>query len=162
MKKLKNILGFIVIVLFVSSCSISKEARAYKKNIDGNWILQSITTEGIMGKINVQLFNDQDMNCFIGSRWNFNDYNSLGNYMTDKTEKGCTPSKTNFRWSIYEPKGEAKQLQFKKVSEKYKTVDNGDGYRFTMSQLDKSTMQLKSNITFESKTVWIVYNFVKA
>lgn len=160
MKKIKNIIGCIVVVL-VTSCAVSNEARAYKKNIDGNWVLQSITTEGVMGKINVQLFNEQDQNCFVGTRWNFNKSNSLGNYIIDKTDKGCTPIKRNFRWSIFEPKGEPKQFQFKRVNEKYKTTDNGEGFRFTMSQLDKSNMQLKSNITFENKTVWIVYNFVR-
>lgn len=160
MKKVINIIGCII-VLFASSCAVSGEARAYKKNIDGNWVLQSITTEGVMGKINVQLFDEQDQNCFVGSRWNFNKSNSLGNYVIDKTDKGCSPVKRNIRWSIYEPKGEPKQFQFKRLNEKYKSIDNGDGFRFTMSQLDKSSMQLKSNLTFENKTVWIVYNFVR-
>ena len=160
MKNFKNIIACII-VLCLASCKISSEARAYKKNIDGNWVLQSITTEGIIGKVNLQLLNEEDQICFIGTRWNFNKSNSLGNYIIDKTDKGCSPIKRNFRWSIYEPKGEPKEFQFKRVNDKYKAIDNGDGFRFTMSQLDKSSMQLKSNITFENKTAWVVYNFVR-
>ena len=86
----------------------------------------------------------------------------MGHYTITKTEKGCSPVKRNIRWSIYEPKNEAKQFQFKKLDDKYKVMDNGDGFRFTMVQLDKNTMQLKSKITFENKPAWIIYNFVKS
>ena len=159
---MKKIASLIIIAFALASCSISKEARGYNKAIDGNWQLQTVSTEGIMGKINFQLFNEADYDCFIGTTWNFNNSNSLGHYTITKTEKGCTPVKRNIRWSIYEPKNEAKQFQFKKLDDKYKVMDNGDGFRFTMVQLDKNTMQLKSKITFENKPAWIIYNFVKS
>lgn len=159
---MKKIASLIIVAFALVSCSISKEARAYNKTIDGNWQLQTVAAEGIMGKINFQLFNEADYDCFVGTTWNFNNSNSLGHYTITKTEKGCAPVKRNFRWSIYEPKNEAKQFQFKKLDDKYKVMDNGDGFRFTMVQLDKNTMQLKSKITFENKPAWIVYNFVKS
>ena len=66
----------IVVSLFVS-CSTSKQARTYQRTIDGNWQLQTVVTEGITGTVKVQLFNEADFNCFVGSNWNFNNYNNL-------------------------------------------------------------------------------------
>lgn len=57
MKKLNIITRRLVaLILLVGACSTSKEARTYKKTIDGNWQLQSVLTAGITGKVKVQLF----------------------------------------------------------------------------------------------------------
>ena len=161
MKKNTTLFMLIISVVMLASCSASKEARSYKKTIDGNWQLKTIVTEGIMGKVKVQLFNEADFNCFVGTNWNFNSYNSLGTYTIEKNGSECDALKRNIRWSIYEAKDEPKLLQFKKLDEKLKQVDDGDGFRFTVVQLDNNTMQLRSNITFENKPASIIYNFVK-
>jgi hypothetical protein len=162
MKKVRNILSFIIVIFLLTSCATSKEARNYKKTIDGDWQLQSITTEGITGKINVELFNEENLDCFVESNWTFNDANSLGSYTISKNGNKCVAVKRNIRWSIYEAnKNEPKQFQFKRLDDKLKVMDNGDGFRFTIVQADNNTMQLKSSITFENKPAWVVYNFVK-
>lgn len=161
MKKIKSILSFVVIVFLIASCSTSKEARTYTKTINGNWQLQTIATEGITGQVNVQLFNEENYKCFIGSNWNFNDANSLGSYNITKNTKECVAVKRNIRWSVYEPKNEPKLFQFKRLDDKLKVLDNGDGFRFTIIQIDEKSMQLKSTITFENKQVGVIYNFIK-
>ena len=161
MKNLKLVLSFFIGTMLLTSCGTSKEAITYKIAIDGNWQLQTVSTDGIYGKVNVNLFNEADYNCFAGSTWNFNDRNSLGTYSIISNSSGCVGLKRNIRWSIYEAKGEPKLLQFKRLDDKLNALDNGDGYRFTIVQLDKTSMQLKSNISFENKPVSIIYNFVK-
>ncbi len=161
MRKVNNFLAINAITLMLLSCATSKEARSYKKIIDGNWQLQSIVTTGITGKVKVELFNEEDYNCFIGSNWNFNQNNSLGFYNISKNGNECADVKRNIRWTIYEANNEPKLLQFKRLDNKLNVMDNGDGFRFTIAQLDNNTMQLKSNITFENKPAWLVYNYIK-
>ncbi|UEG49673.1 DUF5004 domain-containing protein [Ferruginibacter lapsinanis] len=159
MRKHHILLSFIIICL-LASCATSKEARTYKSLIDGNWQLQTVVTEGITGKVKIDLFNEADFQCFVGTSWTFDYRRSLGTYTTSNTNN-CFSVKRNFRWSIYEAPGEPKLFQFKRLDEKLKEMDNGDGYRFTIVQLDKTTMQLKSTITFENKPAAIIYNFTK-
>ena len=161
MKKIKNALLFLSIATLLASCASSKEGRTYKKTIDGNWQLQTVATEGIAGRVSIQLFNEADFSCFFGSNWNFNNTNSLGTYDITKSTSECVALKRNIRWTVYEEKNEPKLLQFKRLDNKYKVMDNGDGFRFTIVFLDKTTMQLKSDVVFEGKTVSIIYNFIK-
>src|ERR1700712_1533921 len=120
MKKVRIVLQLFLLVLFISSCSGSKEARGYKKTIDGNWQLQTVVTEGITGKIKAQVFNEADFNCFVGSSWHFNSHNNLGTYTISANANECTAVKRDIRWSVYEPSGAAKQLQFKRLDNKLK------------------------------------------
>ena len=161
MKKANLIFNLLIIIYLLASCATSKEARTYKKTIDGNWQLQTVVTEGIMGKVKVQLFNEAEFNCFVGSSWSFNQNNSLGTYDISKNGNECVAVKRNIRWTIYEATGEPKLLQFKRLDDKLKVMDDGDGFRFTIVQLDKNRMQLKSNIIFENKPAALVYNFIR-
>ena len=162
MKKLSLLIGTFLAVLIISSCSSSKEARTYKKTVDGNWQLQTITTEGITGKIKAQVLDEADFNCFVGSTWNFNQNNSLGYYEISKNAGECVAVKRNIRWSIFEETGSPKMLQYKRVDNKYNAIDEGKaGFRFTILSLTDTQMQLKSNITFEGKPASFIYNFIK-
>ena len=161
MKKSSLAFNLILVIYLLASCSSSKEARTNKKLIDGNWQLQTIVTEGIMGKVKVQLFNEADFNCFIGSNWSFNNYNQLGTFNISKNANECVAVKRNIRWTIYEAKDEPKLVQFKRLDDKLNPMDDGAGFRFTIIQLDKNNMQLKSSITFENKLVSLIYNFVR-
>lgn len=162
MKKVCIALQLFLLVMFVSSCSTSKEARGYKKKIDGNWQLQTVVTEGIMGKIKAQVFNEADFNCFVGSSWHFNSNNNLGSYTISKNGTECDDLKRDIRWSVYEPTGAAKQLQFKRLDTKLKEVDaNSGGFRFTIIQADNNSMKLRSEFTFENKPAAFIYNFVR-
>ncbi len=149
-------------LFFLASCSTSKEARSYKNSIDGKWQLQTLTTEGIIGKTKTQILNEADLNCFIGSNWSFNRNNSLGSYSISQNAGECVAVTRNIRWSIYEAKDEPKLFQFKKLDDKLKHVEEGNaGYRFTILKLDDNTMQLRNDISFENKPASIIYNFVR-
>ncbi len=155
-------LSLICALFFLSSCSVSKEARSFKNSIDGKWQLQTVTTEGIMGKVKAQILNEADLNCFVGSNWSFNRNNSLGTYSISQNAGECVAVTRNIRWSIYEAKDEPKLFQFKKLDDKLKPVEEGNaGYRFTILKLDDHTMQLRNDISFEGKPASFIYNFVR-
>jgi hypothetical protein len=50
MKKICFVLSLFSLILLIGSCSSSKEARNYKKTVNGNWQLQTVVSEGITGK----------------------------------------------------------------------------------------------------------------
>jgi Lipocalin-like domain len=154
--------AFILMVL-TNACSTSKEARTDKRTVNGTWLLKSVTTEGIIGKVKAQILDEADYNCFENSTWKFNQNTSLGSYETTKNAGECVAKKQNIRWSIFEEKGIPIRLQYKRVDAKYyKDVDEGKaGFRFTIVSLDKTAMQLKSEITFEGKPAYFIYNFTK-
>ncbi len=161
MKLINSSLLILLFVFTLSACSVSKEARSMKKAINGNWILQTITTEGITGVAKTKIFNEADFGCFIGSKWNFINNNSMGSYALIDKADGCAPIERLIRWTVYEPEGEAKQFQFKRLDDKKNAMDNGDGYRLTIVNLDKTHMKLKSEMVFSGHAGAIIYNFVK-
>ncbi len=162
MKKNSLLLSLLLVALIMGSCSTSKEARNYKNNIDGNWQLQTVVTEGIIGKVKSQILNEADVNCFIGSGWTFNRNNNLGSYTINQNAGECVGVTRNLRWSIYEAKDQPKLFQFKKLDSKLKEIEEGNaGYRFTILQLDNTTMKLRNDLLFEGKQVSFIYNFVK-
>ena len=148
-------------IVALASCSVSKEARSIKKTINGDWILQTVTVEGITGVVKTTVFNEADLSCFIGSEWNFISNNSMGSYSLVDKSKNCTPVKRFIRWSIYEPENAAKEFQFKRLDDKKNSMDNGDGYRLTVTEHSDNTFKLRSDIVFDGRSSAIIYNFVK-
>ena len=161
MKNLIKLFCAVLLLATISSCSVSKEAGSMKQKINGNWMLETISTQGIQGKVTATIFNEASFNCFVGSSWNFVSNNSSGNYRINASGTECSPITRQIRWSIYEPKGETKQFQFKKLDDNKKSLDNDEGFRLEIAALTSTTMQLKSNITFEGKPAAYIYNFVK-
>ena len=162
MKNLSLMLCALLALLIVSSCSTSKEARTIKNTVDGKWQLQTITTEGITGKVKAQVLDEADFNCFVGSMWSFNKSNSLGYYNIAKNGGECVAIKRFIRWSVFEDGTAPKQLQYKRLDDKYNDLDAGKaGFRFTILRLDATNMQLKSDITFEGRPASVTYNFVR-
>ena len=161
MKYLKNSLIILLFSAAISACSVSKEARSMKKDINGDWVLQTITTEGITGVTKTKIFNEAEFGCFIGSEWNFIANNSMGSYTLVDKSKTCTTLKRFIRWSVYEPKDLAKEFQFKRLDDKKNAMDNGDGYRLTVTALEETYMKLRSDIIFDGHAGAIIYNFVK-
>lgn len=153
--------GCVFSLLLLASCSGTKESRQMKKSIDGEWTVQTVTVEGISGMVNATVFNEASFKCFIGSVWSFESNNSSGFYGLQSNGKECPAIKRYIRWSIYEPKGGEREFQFKRLDDKKNVMDNGDGYRLQVSMLNETSMQLRSNITFEGKAAAIVYNFSK-
>ena len=148
-------------ILLFTSCSVSNEARSMKKNINGNWILETATVEGITGVLKTRVFNEADLACFIGSEWNFISNNSMGSYTLVDKSKNCTQLKRFIRWSIFEPKDAAKEFQFKRLDDKKNAMDNGDGYRLTVIEHGDNNLKLRSDIIFNGIAGAIIYKFVK-
>ena len=161
MKLLKYMLGIVIIAAGLTACSVSRQARSLKKSIDGSWTLQTANTEGITEKFAAKVFNEADLNCFIGSSWDFVSNNSTGTYSLVGGTNGCSTLKRSIRWSIYESKDAPKEFQFKRLDEKNNPMDDDNGFRLSLTMPDDNTMQLRSAITFEGKPGFIVYNFVK-
>jgi hypothetical protein len=163
MKKLSLIFNTISLLVMLNACSGSKEARTDKKQVAGTWQLQNVTSEGIKGKIKAQILEEAAFGCFEGSIWKFNQNTSLGSYEITKNTGDCVGKKQDIRWSIYEEKGMPIRLQYKKVDSKYyKDLEEGKvGFRFTIVSLDKTSMQLKSEISFEGKPAYFIYNFTR-
>ncbi len=161
MINIKGLTATIILIITIFSCSVSKEATSIKQKINGNWMLETISTEGINGKVTATIFNEASFNCFVGSSWSFISSNSSGTYHINASGSECSALTRQIRWSIYEPKGETKQFQFKKLDDNNKSLDNDEGFRLEISLLSTTNMQLKSHITFEGKPAAYIYNFVK-
>ena len=162
--KLKSALGSLITVLAIllfTSCSVTKEARSMKKNINGNWILETATVEGIAGVLKTRVFNEADLACFIGSEWNFVSNNSMGSYTLVDKSKSCTQVKRLIRWSIYEPENAAKEFQFKRLDDKKNAMDDGNGYRLTVIESGDNNLKLRSDLVFDGRAGALIYNFVK-
>lgn len=162
MNKLRLLLSALAIIIIATSCSTSKQARAYRSSVDGNWQLQTITTEGIVGKVKSQILDEASLDCFIGTNWRFNRANSLGSYEITKNAGECAAIKRSFRWSITDENGVPKLLQFKKVDNRFRDIEDGKvGYRFTILNIEEKTMQIKNDVTFEGRPASFIYNFIK-
>lgn len=159
-KKASHWIGLIVMIFLFTGCATSKQARSIKHTINGTWELQTINFQGMGGKVKAYVFNEADVNCFIGSTWNFIANNSMGTYELAFSQS-CPAVKRNIRWSVYEAENEAKQLQFKRLDNGKKSMDDKDGFRLSVTAITETTMQLISAVDFEGKQVAIVYNFVK-
>jgi len=157
---IKSIISVCIIAL-LTSCSASKEGRGIKKTINGNWVLQTITTEGITGVAKTKVFNEAEFGCFIGSEWNFISNNSMGSYTIVDTKKECPSIKRFIRWSVYEPKDLPKEFQFKRLDDKKDPMDDNNGFRLKIAQLEKNEMRLRSEITVEGRPAAMIYNFVR-
>ena len=163
MKHLKifTSIAFCISCIFFTACSGSKVARTMEKTIRGDWILTAILIEGNNSILNTKLFNEADNNCFTGSSWNFISSNGMGSYTLQPGVGDCTALTRKIRWSIYEPAGEEKRFQFKRLDDKNNPLDDNNGYRLTVVSLTETSMQLKSTITYKNKPVAITYNFLK-
>lgn len=162
MKLFKSLFAVIALTAVLAACSSSKQARSIKSNVDGNWQLQTVETEGIAGTVKVQLFNEADMSCFVGSSWKFNQNKSLGSYSLSKNAGDCFAIKRDFRWSIFEQADMPSQLQFKRLDAKLKELDGNDaGYRLRVIQATNTNLQLKMDITFENRPAALLFNFVR-
>jgi len=161
MKRAALIFDIVVIILIFTSCATSKGAQNYPKMISGKWELKTIVSEGITGKLETQIFNEADFDCFIGSIWNLN-RNTTGNYNIMQNASECNAVNRNISWSVYEAQDRPSLFQFKRLDDKLKEIDeNSGGFRFTIIQLDNKIMHLKSDFNFEGKPAAFIYNFVK-
>ena len=63
MINLKKLFVGFLLLLAISSCTVSKQANSMRLKINGNWMLETITTEGINGKVTATIFNEASFPC---------------------------------------------------------------------------------------------------
>lgn len=158
----KNIFVFMMLAgLLLSSCSVSKSARAQRNLFSGSWTLDDISYENNSGSFKSVIFNDAEDICFEGSDWFFRDNNSTGRYTISQSSL-CKGGDRFFRWSVIEPQQNyTNQLQFKFIDENRKDISGGFGYRLNIASLTERTMTLKSNVSVEGEPITLVYQFSK-
>src|SRR5215212_9012509 len=160
--QMKSLSIYMMLVVFLASCATSKETRSFAKDINGSWQLKTIVTEGVTGKFKAGVFNEADFNCFVGSTWNFNTQKTLGTYNIPANAVECPMVTRNFKWSIYEAKDQPKIFEFKRLDSALNVIDAASGgYRFTIIELNNSTMQLRSDLSFKGQPANLIYNFIR-
>lgn len=159
MKKIIMLLSALVLV--VSSCSVSKDARGKRNLLSGSWTLNDVSFENNKGNFKAVLFNDVEDICLEGSDWFFRDNNSTGRY-TISPSTLCNAGDRFIRWSVVEREGMGNsQLQFKFIDEKLKDISGGVGYRLNIETLTEQAMTLKSNVSVDGENITVVYKFTK-
>ena len=157
----KIILLASAMMLIVSSCAISKDARGKRNTLSGSWTLNDISFENNTGNFKAVLFNDVEDICLEGSDWFFRDNNSTGRY-TISPSTLCNAGDRFIRWSVVAQGGTGNsQLQFKFIDEKRKDISGGVGYRLNIETLTEQAMTLKSNVSVDGESVTVVYEFTK-
>ncbi len=158
---MKKMIWLFSIVLLVSSCSISKDARAKRNLLSGTWTLNNVSFENNTGNVKAVLFNDVEDICLEGSDWFFRDNNSTGRY-TISPSTLCNGGDRYIRWSVVErEENYTSQLQFKFINEKNQDVSGGVGYRLNIESLTEYAMTLKSNTMVDGTPINVVYEFTK-
>lgn len=142
------------------SCSNTKNAVATRNDLKGNWTVTNVEVEGANeSQLNVTSFNDVALNCFEGSNWNLPNSGN-GNY--NITKSGCRPGERRIVWS-QDVRDGITYLGFKHLDDlktsQAKTVT--EGYRLQVTSFEKDHFIAKSPVTFEGKTIYIVYHFNK-
>jgi hypothetical protein len=158
---MKKMIWLFSIVLLVSSCSVSKDARGKRNLLSGTWTLNNVAFEGNTGNVKAVLFNDVEDICLEGSEWFFRDNNSTGRY-TISPSTLCNGGDRYIRWSVVErEENYTSQLQFKFINEKNQDISGGAGYRLNIETLTEYAMILKSNVMVDGTAVNVVYEFTK-
>ncbi|MFV0606028.1 MAG: hypothetical protein ACK5NK_09330 [Niabella sp.] len=156
---LLSLMVLVVSTIFIS-CSGNKNVTATRNQIKGNWVVSSVTVEGEdAAKLNITSFDDVALNCFDGSEWSFPN-NSYGNY--NITKSGCRPGERRIIWSQRVKEG-VTYLNFKHMDDlaKKQAKAVADGYSLEVTSFTQEHFTAKSAVSFEGKTIYIVYDFDK-
>lgn len=161
--KLRQIVPVLATALFAVSCSSSKNTVAVpeRSGVKGNWVLNTITYEGLASdkRVNITLLDEGAEACLSGSTWVLPN-NGYGSYTITSSTSGCTPGQRNIIWS-YQKAGDQAFFQFKRLEGGVKAKNITDGYRFRLVSVDETSMQLQSEVSFEGKPLFINYSFSK-
>lgn len=161
MNKVVSVAAFIV-MLSLAACSGSKKApQATKQDLMGHWELISTEIDGIANTNNIKVtsFDDVSLGCLTGSQWSFPN-SGYGSYNITKT--GCATGERKILWSQRSSNGKT-YLNFKKMDgvKKSDSKKVEEGYTLDVVGFGKDFIKAESPISFEGKTVYIIYNFRK-
>ncbi|MEO6820041.1 MAG: hypothetical protein ABI266_06440 [Ginsengibacter sp.] len=156
MKKLLNIFLIITTVLFLGSCSFSKNAtdmKASTGNLSGKWTISDIAVDIPAGFKVTDVFDEAPYADFKGSTWDLI-RNGKGSFTL------TNGNKEDIYWSI-KGKGADAQFQFKKLmGSKARNVE--DGYRLNLMNISSNSFMAKSPVDIgNGQTGYITYTFTK-
>ena len=164
-KKIFNISAiFMIVMMALASCSSSKNTTVVAKHstIDGNWVLNNVTYTGVPSgeKIKLTLLDEGNEACLAGSTWVL-PFNGFGSYTIVNNDKsGCASGTRKINWSFREENGN-KIFQYKRLEDGVKAKKISDGYKFTVANIEQTSMTLQSQVAFENTVITINYNFTK-
>ena len=156
MKKVINTLLIILAVLFITSCSSTKNTSGLKAtngNLDGTWTISNIAVDVPSTFKVTDVFDQGPYQDFQGSTWNLIK-NGKGSFTLSNG------TKEDIYWSI-NGKGENAQFQFKKLNGmKPKNVE--EGYRLQLMEISSNNFIARSPIDLgNGNTGYITYTFSK-
>ncbi len=148
-------------ILILVSCGTPKTVIQAKKVMKGNWQLNTIS-HNQSGTYNIKLLQDETEACFEGSTWQFIPNNNSGLYSI--TNNDCNSGERYFIFTVQEINAETGLYDFLlKPTSKLGKADKNQtkGYRFSLTQLDDTTMQWQQTVSVEGTPVTISLNFTK-
>ena len=157
MKKWSLIIAALFATFFFS-CSSGHKISGI--NLNGNWVLNSITFDGLPQdtKFTATVFDDVPYSCFNGSTWSFPN-NGNGSYTINSSDATCNAGTRNIYWSVVNNSG-TNYLQFKILNgAAAKKVTSG--YQMQITSVTATSMVLSSPVDFEGKSISIIYGFSK-
>lgn len=147
-------------IIVLQSCSpktTSGTPAVKRSGVTGNWVLNTITFDGIPDIAVKSFLGESSYKCFIGSTWNLTNSGN-GSYSLPSSATCAAKTQTIF-WSV-SPADET--FQFKKLYEGDKAKNVTEGYRLMLAAADDVNMTIKSPIEYGNRTAYIVMNFSKA
>jgi len=151
----KIILTLITLVLI--SCGASKTVRDSKKNIKGQWLLESVTYDK-KESFKITLLKEASFECFEGSTWQFIPNNNTGTYSIDGED--CPTGTRHFIFTINDLDDGGQEFLLKPTDGKKKSETN-QGFRLQLTQLTESTLQLQQEAKLDGEPFKINMNFSK-
>ncbi|MDX1272175.1 lipocalin family protein [Bizionia paragorgiae] len=152
-------LSFLLLLVFLVGCGSSKVVRQSKKEIKGNWVLNSVNYDKT-GTYAITFLNDASKACFEQSTWSFVPNNNTGIYSI--ANANCATGDRYFNFTIQEVDANTGLYHFllKPTDEKGKSPDNA-GFRLRLSQLSENTMQWQQTVSVDGSPFTINMNFTK-
>ncbi|MCF3111711.1 hypothetical protein LL912_23185 [Niabella sp. CC-SYL272] len=164
MKRISQIaLLLITISVIGMACSNSKKSASTtvpRQDFKGTWVVTGTSIEGTDTKnLKVEAFDDAALKCFEGSVWVFPN-NGYGSYTINGQD--CSGGARQILWSTRNING-VTHLNFKRVDglKKNQSKNVAEGYSMEVTSSGQDHFIAQSPISFEGKTIYIVYNFQK-
>jgi len=156
MKRKIPVILFILVTIFLFSCTTSKNATNLKptrSHLAGKWTISDISVDVPAGFKVTTVFDEAPYPDFKGSTWNLM-RNGNGSFSLSNG------SKENIYWGIYGSADNA-QFEFKKLNgTKPKNVESG--YRMKLGTISDSSFTASSAVvTGNNSTGSITYTFTK-
>ncbi|WP_300597229.1 lipocalin family protein [Niabella sp.] len=162
MKRISQIVLLLITVSVIgTACSNSKKSASTtvpRQDFKGTWVVTGTSVEGTDTKnLKVEAFDDVALKCFEGSVWTFPN-NGYGSYTINGQD--CSAGPRQILWSTRNSNG-VTNLNFKRVDglKKNQSKNVAEGYSMEVTSSGKDHFIAQSPISFEGKTIYIVYNF---